>query len=105
MTHATKAPKINPTENITTYGMLAGSGSSDKRATVTLVIGDDWEGLFINDQLKEQGHRLRLGNVMELLASVGPYKYEELEANDGALEVFGSFPETLTQTRREGIIQ
>jgi alkylated DNA nucleotide flippase Atl1 len=96
------APRINPTENITSYGSIA--GSQDEKSVVTLVRGDDWTGLYVGDKLVEEGHSLPAFRVIDALKNVGRYTYVEREADQELLEDSGSLPESLTQAYAERII-
>jgi len=72
---------------------------------VTLVDGNDWEGLFVDGQVIEQTHNIRAWHVLKALAKCGLIEFVELHANEANLETSGSFADTLDQNRKEGIIE
>lgn len=58
---------------------------------VTFVDGDDWEGLYLDGTLVEQGHHVRLEDVMKHLG----VRYDALYADQEWLEARGRLPENL----------
>ncbi len=49
---------------------------------VTLVTSDagDWMGLYINGELKEQNHYLKVADVLLFVAEIrGPFEFNEIE--------------------------
>jgi hypothetical protein len=73
--------------------------------TVTNVYADDWEGYFIDGKIVYQTHSVRTGSILEELEKLGLIKFETLEADEQSMQEFGSFPDTLEQARKDGIIQ
>lgn len=38
-----------------------------RETSIQLVVGDDWEGLYVNGELKTQGHSMSVRDVVEAL--------------------------------------
>lgn len=58
---------------------------------ITYVIGDDWEGVYLDGKLKAEGHHVTLREFVELLG----LEFETVEADDVWLDNMASLPEDL----------
>jgi hypothetical protein len=86
-------------------GAEQGSGNGEMRKpVVTFVLGGDWEGLYVDDQLVTEGHVIPIFTVLEKLKDVGRFDYRELIAKDEVLEEFGSLPQSLAEVRNQGLV-
>jgi hypothetical protein len=63
---------------------------------VTIVDGDDWEGLYVDGRLVTEGHRV---SVTEALNAVG-VSCEVVYADDHWLEEVGRLPDQLRKVRK-----
>lgn len=61
---------------------------------ITIVRADDWEGLFINDDLQIQGHSLQLRDVLEILGVEFEIKWADKYLSD-----VGWLPSRLQEVR------
>lgn len=64
---------------------------------VTIFLGDDWQGLYIDGELQQQGHRLDLIRVLHNLKNHGGESIttiEEVEEKGDWLMYEGYLPET-----------
>lgn len=74
-----------------------------------LLIADDWEGLYVNGQLIEEGHTLNQGysrtKYFIKLSNLHRFDLNDLEEDeltdeeDGILDAMGGFPEKLIDFR------
>ncbi len=65
-------------------------------AKYTIVIGDDWSGLYVDGTLVIQGHELREYEVLVAAQTFGAVtEVEQVEANLGWLEDRGDLPSDL----------
>lgn len=62
----------------------------------TIAYGDDWQALYVNGELKHQGHSLDAGEVIEILTGSRPSSFE---ADAQSIEDVG-FPELLSDVVR-----
>lgn len=70
-----------------------------KNVQLIKVVGDDWEGFYINGKLVAEGHSIPWCEMMESLDAAGPAIFLDywkiLFANTEWLEDVGSLPDTL----------
>lgn len=66
-----------------------------QKIDIKIVDGDDWSGLYINGELKDEGHSLRVSEVLEILG----FKVETFEADYDWLEEMGSLPKKFSQVK------
>jgi hypothetical protein len=69
------------------------------KRTVTVVRGDDWSGLYIDGVLVEEGHRLGVEDVLEVVRHLGPFDVETVDADQEWLESEGNLPKLLGEVR------
>lgn len=62
---------------------------------ITIVNGDDWQGLYVDGRLIREDHRLQ---VDEVLISLG-YDLKNLEADGKWLDITGSLPSDLKDVK------
>ena len=62
---------------------------------IVIVSGDDWKGIYIDGQLKFEGHSIRPMDLLGVLA-IG---YEEFECDIAWLEDRGNVPKNLTDVK------
>lgn len=67
---------------------------------VAYVAGDDWCGVYIDGLLKDEGHSIGCLTLLELVALIGPFEVERIDANQPWLEDEGSLPEHLKDVVR-----
>ncbi|HJY98116.1 MAG TPA: hypothetical protein VJ227_00145 [Patescibacteria group bacterium] len=61
--------------------------------SITLVYGEDWEGLYVDGRLYTQDHRISVTDVFDVLSSLGiKIKAEQIECDYEWLEEKGGFP-------------
>jgi len=63
---------------------------------ITLVDGDDWQGLYVNGELVTQGHSIRAQDVCEVLGA----DYAFVSADYEWLDERGALPELLKDVKR-----
>jgi hypothetical protein len=61
---------------------------SREMKTITLVNGDDWRGIYVDGELRWEGHSLDGRNVLDVLG----IDYREVSADLGWLEERGNLP-------------
>lgn len=66
-----------------------------KLKKITLVSGDDWQGLYIDGKLAIEGHSVSVEDVLLML----DINHETLFANDNWLDVEGYLPEDLKDVK------
>lgn len=66
-----------------------------KKKKIVIVSGDDWEGLYIDGKIVDQGHRLRLEEVLRLLG----FDVDCKEADNEWLEQYGNLPDKLKDVK------
>lgn len=64
--------------------------------------GDDWEGIYFNDVLYDEGHTLRLGGVLRALDGQVMTSFEEKFVNLDWLAYLGSLPGESSEIIWEG---
>jgi len=62
---------------------------------ITLVDGDDWEGLYLDGKLVQEGHHVRLEDIFRHLGIEANFVYPDTEW----LEARGNLPENLREVR------
>ena len=67
-----------------------------KAPFVTLVKADDWAGLYLDGKLIEQGHDIRIDDLLRHLG----IKAEILWANDEWLNKLGGLPTNLEEVQQ-----
>lgn len=65
------------------------------KLAITLVCGDDWTGLYIDDQLVTENHTLPARLVLEMLAKRKLLTFKSLVPDQDWLEGEGSLPPML----------
>lgn len=67
---------------------------------VKYVVGEDWEGIYINNVLADEGHRIRFKNGFEVICnyineieSVDNIQFSKYDIDQDWLEEQGSLPE------------
>lgn len=66
----------------------------------TLVAGDDWQGLYCNDKLVLQDHRIRLEDAFcEVISSGGINQFTRIECDYDWLSDLGAFPDSLSEVK------
>jgi hypothetical protein len=63
---------------------------------VILVCGDDWQGLYINGKLVEEGHNIPLDEIFKYLGIEG----RSITVNDEWLQEQGRLPENLDEVEK-----
>jgi hypothetical protein len=63
---------------------------------VTIVWGEDWEGLYIDGELKAQGHLISAKDVLDALG----LELDEIEADGDWLGERGDLPQKLEEVKR-----
>jgi hypothetical protein len=66
------------------------------RPTVGFVSCDDWQGLYINGKLVEQGHHIRIDDLLQHLG----IECREIHPDDDWLVERGSLPENLEDVKQ-----
>jgi hypothetical protein len=66
------------------------------RPKVAFVDGDDWQGVYIDGKLQEQGHHIRIDELLRLLGIDG----EQIYADDDWLAKRGGLPPDLDEVKR-----
>ena len=62
---------------------------------ITFVNADDWQGLYINNNLILQNHKL---NIVDILNAIG-IKFDYIEADQDWLYSVGQLPEDLKEVK------
>ena len=62
---------------------------------VALVWVDNWQGLYVNDRLVMQDHRLEVKTVVPELMGKSIDRFSYIEASDAHMAMTGSFPDGL----------
>jgi hypothetical protein len=65
--------------------------------TIVTCESGDWEGVYLGDELIEQGHSVPLWMALEHLAKKGKLSYERITLADEYLESLGNLPEKLSE--------
>lgn len=72
----------------------------EKVLDVKYVIGEDWEGIYINNELENEGHSIRFGEGFELIseyindvAGVSKIDFNTYEVSQEWLENEGNLPQ------------
>jgi hypothetical protein len=82
--------------------------NKDKQAELVIVVADDWEGLFVDGKLIDEGHKLgRDGSkhaieyAAKILKKYNPsiikIRYVTPEYYDNYLSKYGNFPQNLEE--------
>jgi len=71
--------------------------SNPRKNPVTIVLCDDWTGLYVNGRLAVENHFLRPRDVLEALG----FSYVVISADPNWLEASGSLPERLEDVERD----
>lgn len=74
--------------------------SKAKKRALVLVHGDDWVGLYEDDQIVFQDHRLAPGTLVDLEISSGEWKKMQKDAIY-AEDYNGHFPDSLKDLKQE----
>lgn len=64
---------------------------------MTIVEGDDWVGLYIEDVLIDEGHGLAIGDVAQAVIDHNVTEVETKTPNQSWLEAHGSLPLVLSE--------
>lgn len=70
-----------------------------RKVSITFARGDDWEGFYVDDRLRAEGHSISAGEVFEWVRDIGEVRvtsYESKEVNLDWLDDCGSLPERLS---------
>ena len=62
---------------------------------IDIVFGDDWEGIYVDNVLIDEGHSLQVGDVLALLG----YDVSARECDYEWLYEMGSLPKTLDKVK------
>jgi hypothetical protein len=65
--------------------------------TFTYVKADDWVGIYKNGVLVEEGHRIPIDNLFEILG----VKFDIIHADQEWLEEFGNLPDKIEDVKKE----
>lgn len=68
---------------------------------IALVKVDNWQGLYVNDGLVYQDHRITIQQVMDHVLYNHVDRFEQIEASDAHMAMTGAFPQAL----REVVLQ
>lgn len=60
---------------------------------------NDWEGLYIDNEIAIQGHRLDVGEVLNCLKDVGNINFSVEWCNEHQIEELGGFPHYYTDLK------
>ncbi len=63
---------------------------------VTFVLGDDWTGLYIDDELVIENHSLSAGQVLKAIG----VEFNTIVADEDWLEEHGSLPDALKDVKK-----
>jgi len=67
----------------------------NKKKKITLVDGDDWKGLYINDKLIIENHSL---SIYDILDAIG-VKYQYFPVDEDWLGEHGTLPDNLSDVK------
>ena len=67
-----------------------------KIPNIVIVNADDWEGLYIDGDLKTEGHSLSLQNVLDILKIHTTFRYD---VDYEWLEEIGRLPKSLSDVK------
>lgn len=73
---------------------------------IDFVMGDDWEGCYINDQLEIQGHRLEADDVAKAISALLPrlnITVASHEADMNWLGDVGQLPNSFNKVKFENV--
>jgi len=62
---------------------------------IIIVIADDWEGLYVNGRLIEEGHKVKRSELIQTMKEFNTFNVEEKWLNNEGIEVvesLGSMP-------------
>ncbi len=62
---------------------------------VALVYVDDWQGLYVNEQLVMQDHRIDAPQLMQHVLHQSVDRFDYIEASDAHMAMTGAFPRDL----------
>ena len=77
--------------------LVAEAEITSRPSRVIIVKADDWEGVYFDGKLIEEGHNLRLEDVLARLDMVS----ETVWANEVWLNNLGRLPENLEEVQRD----
>lgn len=60
---------------------------------INYVTGDDWQGLYVNGCLIEEGHTIRITDLLEILKDRKLLTFDYHEIDQNYLEDLGSLPD------------
>ena len=69
-----------------------------KDVEITIVDADDWSGLYVNGELRDEGHSLRVSDVLEILG----YKVTWKECDGDWMDEHGTLPNKLSEVKFYG---
>lgn len=76
---------------------------------IKYVLGEDWEGIYINDWLKIEGHDVSTFQAIYIVASYmkefNDFKIKVLTVNQEWLEDQGSFPIAFENIPKESVME
>lgn len=64
---------------------------------IALVYVDDWQGLYVNEALVYQDHRITVQQVMNHVLYNHVDRFEQIEASDVHMAMTGAFPQALRE--------
>ena len=68
---------------------------TEKNQKIVIVSGDDWQGIYIDGQLKYEGHSIRPMDIFEVLG----INHEQFECDFEWLEERGRLPKNLEEVK------
>lgn len=69
------------------------------------VYGEDWEGIYLGDNLLNEGHSIRISPLLSSLIGCEITSLESYEIDQDYLEGLGSLPEKFSYLDKENLFQ
>jgi hypothetical protein len=70
-------------------------------ARVTLVFGNDWQGIYVNGELREEGHSISALNALCAVKAAGAFEVDCVDADNDWLDHRGDLPQRLEDVVKE----
>lgn len=67
--------------------------------TITIAVGDDWEGLYYNGSLEMEGHVIDLSEALDFVSGLLTFDVERVEVDIDWLHDRGSLPIQLEEVQ------
>lgn len=76
-----------------------------KTKKITIVYSEDWEGIYVDNNLLTQGELLTSAEVLTILQEQGIISFSEIKIEDYYLydELGGKLPDTLSSCNLDGV--